>query len=199
LLLGIAILPLRLEPEAREGKMNAVTELNEELKKPRVFKGMSEVAVKIEQPPDDSCCAPGHEPFTDEGKNIRIQKCVVCGAEYFMAFSPIYRTKRTFEELSEELQLRLEEDHRLNRDHGSLVRLRWSDRMRKRKRDKKGTNPHLESFSVSPAAPQKAFFRGPSLPQDKLKPNPNERRYVGAISPHLVKRRGKEPASLRRS
>jgi hypothetical protein len=159
--------------------MNAVAELNEKLKKPRVFKGMSEVAVKIEQPADDICWAPEHEPFTDEEKKVRIKKCVVCGAEYFMAFSPIYRTKRTFEELSEELQLRLEEDHRLNRNHGSLVRLRWSDCMRKRKRDKKRTNPHLESFSASPAAPQKAFFRGPSLPQDKLKPNPNERRYVG--------------------
>ena len=151
LLLGTAILPLRLEPGAREGKMNAVAELNEELKKPRVFKGISEVAVKIEQPPDDICWAPGHEPFTDAGKNIRREKCVVCGAEYFMAFSPIYRTKRTFEELSEELQLRLEEDHRLNRNHGSLVRLRWSERMRKRKRYKKRTNPHLESFSASPA------------------------------------------------
>ena|SRR5258708_1807713 len=103
--------------------MNAVAELNK-LKKPKVFKGMSEVAVKIEQPPDDICRAPGHEPFTDERENIRIEKCALCGAEYYIAFSPIYRTKRTFEELSDALQLRLEEDHRMNRNHGPLVRFK---------------------------------------------------------------------------
>ena len=95
---------------------------------------MSEVAVKIEQPPDDMGHAPEHEPFTDEGKNLRIEKCALCGAEYFLAFSPIYRTRRTFEELSDELQMRLEEDHRMNRIHGPLVPLRRSDRTRKRKR-----------------------------------------------------------------
>jgi hypothetical protein len=118
---------------------------------------MSEVAVKIEQLPDDIGQAPEHEAFTDEGKNVRIERCALCGAEYFMAFSPIYRTKRTFEELSDQLQLRLEEDHRMKRNHGPLVPLRWSDRTRKRKRgptlaDGKGwtamkKKPSLESWT----------------------------------------------------
>jgi hypothetical protein len=73
--------------------VNAVAEL-EKLKKRKVFKGMSEVAVKIEQPPDDTGHAPEHEPFTDERKNVRIEKCALCGAEYFVAFSQIYRTKK---------------------------------------------------------------------------------------------------------
>jgi hypothetical protein len=102
--------------------MNAVAELNEKVTKPRVFKGMSEVAVKIEQPPVG--WAPGHEPFTDEEKNVRIAKCALCGTEYYIAFSPIYRTQRTFEELRDALQLRLEEDHQLNRNHGPLVRFK---------------------------------------------------------------------------
>jgi hypothetical protein len=110
--------------------VNAVAEL-EKLKKRKVFKGMSEVAVKIEQAPDDTGHAPEHEPFTDERKNVRIEKCALCGAEYFMAFSPIYRTKKTFEELSDELQTRLEEDHRMNRNHGPLVPLRRSDHTRR--------------------------------------------------------------------
>jgi hypothetical protein len=124
-----------------------VAELNEKLKKPRVFKGMSEVAVKIEQSPDDIGGAPGHEGFADEGKNVLIQKCVLCGAEYYIAFSPIYRTKRTFEELSDELQIRLEEDHRMNRNHGPLIPLRWSDPRRKRRRlqNQTGSPPLTES------------------------------------------------------
>jgi hypothetical protein len=100
--------------------VNAVAEL-EELKKPKVFKGMSEVAVKIEQLPDDIGHAPEHEPFTDERKNVRIEKCALCGAEYLLAFSPIYRTTKTFEELCDELQTRLKEDHRMNRNHGPLI------------------------------------------------------------------------------
>jgi hypothetical protein len=106
----------------------------EKLKKPKVFKGMSEVAVKIEQLPDDIGHAPEHEPFADERKDVRIEECALCGAEYFMAFSPIYRTKRTLEELSEELQMRLKEDHHMNRNHGPLVPLRRSDRTRKHRR-----------------------------------------------------------------
>jgi len=114
--------------------MSAVAELIEKLKKPKVFRGMSEVAVKLEQLPDDIGHAPGHEPFTDEGKNVRIEKCALCGAEYFLAFSPIYRTKKPFEELSDELQMRLEEDHRMKSNHGPLVPLRRSNRTRKLKR-----------------------------------------------------------------
>jgi hypothetical protein len=117
--------------------MQAVTELNAKQKKPKVFKGMSEVAVKLEQPPDNMGHAPEHEAFTDERKNVRIEKCVLCGAEYFIAFSPIYRTNRTFEDLGDQLQMRLEEDHQMNRNHGPLIPLRISDRTRKRKRDKK--------------------------------------------------------------
>jgi hypothetical protein len=110
--------------------VNAVAELKK-LKKPKVFKGMSEVAVKKEQLPDDIGHAPEHEPFTDERKNVRIEKCALCGAEYFLAFSPIYRTKRTFEELSDELQTRLKEDHRMNRNHGPLIPFRRSDHTRR--------------------------------------------------------------------
>ncbi len=109
-------------------KVNAVAELKI-LKK--VFKGMSEVAVKIEQLPDDIGHAPEHEPFTDERKKARIEKCALCRAEYFLAFSPIYRTKRTFEELSDELQTRLKEDHRMNRNHGPLIPFRRSDHTRR--------------------------------------------------------------------
>jgi hypothetical protein len=110
--------------------VNAVAELKK-LKKPKVFKGMNEVAVKIEQLPDDIGHAPEHEPFTDERKNVRIEKCALCGAEYFLAFSPIYRTRKTFEELSDVLQTRLKEDHRMNRNHGPLIPFRRSDHTRR--------------------------------------------------------------------
>jgi len=127
--------------------VNAVAELKK-LKKPKVFKGMNEVAVKIEQLPDDIGHAPEHEPFTDERKNVRIEKCALCGAEYFLAFSPIYRTRKTFEELSDELQTRLKEDHRMNRNHGPLVPLRRSDRTRKRNSRLNGSAQHsLEVYS----------------------------------------------------
>jgi hypothetical protein len=118
------------ERSTKGAKMNAVAEL-EKLKKPKVFKGMSEVAVKVEQRTDEMGHAPEHEPFTDERKNVRVEKCALCGAEYFLAFSPIYRTTKTFEELSDELQTRLEEDHRMNRNHSPLVPLRRSDHTRR--------------------------------------------------------------------
>ena len=96
-----------------------------------MFRGMSEVAVKIELPPDNIGEAPGHELFKDDKGDVRIETCVLCGAEYFIAFSRIYRTKRTFEELSDQLQRRLGQDHRAGCDHGPVIPLR-SESTRKR-------------------------------------------------------------------
>jgi phage FluMu protein Com len=101
-----------------------VTVPTEKSKKPKVFRGVSEVAVKIEQAPDNIGEAPEHELFKDDKGHVRIETCVLCGAEYFIAFSRIYRTERTFEELSNKLQLRLEEDHRSGCDHGPVIPLR---------------------------------------------------------------------------
>ena len=106
------------------------------LSKPKIFTGTDEVAVKVEQSPDDTGEAPQHEAFTDEEKNVRIEQCVLCGAEYAIMFSHIYQKKRTFEELSDQLQLRLEEDHRAGRNHGPLIPLKWSESTRKRKSKK---------------------------------------------------------------
>ncbi len=52
----------------------------EKPKKPKVFRGMSEVAVKIEQPPDNIGEAPEHELFKDDKGDVRIETCVLCGA-----------------------------------------------------------------------------------------------------------------------
>jgi phage FluMu protein Com len=101
-----------------------VTEPTEKQKKPKVFRGMSEVALKIEQLPHDTGQAPEHELFKDDNGNVRIETCALCGAEYFLAFSRIYRTERPFEELSHQLQLRLEQDHRAGCDHGPVIPLR---------------------------------------------------------------------------
>jgi phage FluMu protein Com len=101
-----------------------VAEPREKTKKPKVFRGMSEVAVKIVQPLDIIGVAPEHELFKDDKGHVRIEMCVRCGAEYLIAFSRIYRTKRTFEELSNQLQLRLEQDHRARCDHGPVIPLR---------------------------------------------------------------------------
>ncbi len=114
-----------------------MTTPSEKPKKPRVFTGTDPVAVKVEQSPDDIGEAPGHEAFIGEDKKVQKETCELCGAEYAIAFSRIYRTQRTFEALSDQLQLRLEEDHRMNRNHGPLIPLRWHDPTRKRKREKK--------------------------------------------------------------
>jgi hypothetical protein len=107
-----------------------VTERTEKQKMPKVFRGMSEVAVKIEQPPDDITGVPEHELFKDDKGDVRTETCVLCGAEYFIAFPRIHGTKRTFEELGNHLQLRLEQDHRAGCDHGPVIPLR-----RKRQRE----------------------------------------------------------------
>jgi len=97
------------------------------------FRGLDEVALKLNQAPDDAGAAPEHELFVDDDKNIRTEKCATCEDLFAIGFSRIYRTKRTFEALCDQLQLRLEEDHRAGRNHGSLIPLKWSDRTRKRK------------------------------------------------------------------
>ena len=58
------------ELEHKGAQVNTVPEL-EKLKKPKVFKGMNEVAVKIEQQPDDIGHAPEHEPFAETRKHRR--------------------------------------------------------------------------------------------------------------------------------
>jgi hypothetical protein len=115
-----------------------VAEPTRKSKKPKVFRGMSEVAVKVEQSPDDIGEAPEHELFKDDQGDARRETCALCGAEYFIAFSGIYRTKRTFKELSGQLQLRLEEDHRVGFKHGPVIPLRWSESRHKRLRKNTG-------------------------------------------------------------
>ena len=97
------------------------------------FAGMDEVAIRIDQPLQDT--APEHEAFTDSDRNVLTEKCPACGALYFIAYSKLYDTRRSFQELSDQLQLRLEEDHLMKRNHRSLIPLRWSDPTRKRNRE----------------------------------------------------------------
>jgi hypothetical protein len=97
------------------------------------FRGLDEVALKLNQAPDDAGAAPEHELFVDDDKNIRTEKCATCEDLFAIGFSRIYRTKRTFEALCDQLHLRLEADHRASRNHPALIPLRWFDPTRKRK------------------------------------------------------------------
>jgi uncharacterized iron-regulated protein len=102
------------------------------------FLELGEVAVRINQMAGDAIAsAPEHVPFTDEDENALSYKCLRCEAIYLIAYSRIHGTKRSFEDLSDQLQLRLEEDHTAGRQHHSLVALRWSDTTRKRSREEK--------------------------------------------------------------
>ncbi len=96
------------------------------------FLGMGEVAIRIDQPLEDLGAAPEHEAFTDSDKNVRTERCSECGALYCVAYSKLYGTQRSFQDLSEQLHLRLEEDHLMKREHRFLIPLRWSDPTRKR-------------------------------------------------------------------
>jgi hypothetical protein len=118
-------------------------------KKKTVFREISEVALRLNQEPDDTAEAPTHEFFTDAERNIRTIKCpnADCTALYAIGYSRIYRAKRgiSFEDWSDQLLLRLEEDHRANQQHRSVIPLRWSDTTRKREREQKSeeTKPNL--------------------------------------------------------
>lgn len=98
------------------------------------FKEMGEVAVRMNQPNPKTSNAPEHETFTKDGK-VRLKRCPGCDAIYSIGFSRIYRTQRSFEDLRDQLQLRVEEDHLAGREHRPLMPLRWSDSTRKRARD----------------------------------------------------------------
>src|SRR5258706_3601133 len=96
------------------------------------FLEMGEVAVRLNQSAEDIAKAPDHEPFKDEDRNIRAEHCKQCDALYFIAYSKLYGTQRSFQDLNDQLQLRLEEDHLMKRNHRSLIPLRWSEPTRKR-------------------------------------------------------------------
>jgi hypothetical protein len=101
------------------------------------FLEIGEVAIRLNQSAENIAGAPDHEPFTDENKNIRTEQCSQCDALYCIAFSKFYGTKRSFQDLSDQLQLRLEEDHVMKREHRFLIPLRWSDPTRKRHSEQK--------------------------------------------------------------
>jgi hypothetical protein len=98
------------------------------------FREMAEVAVRMNQPSGEISSAPDHEAFTKDG-NVRLEQCPACDAIYSIGFSRIYLTRRSFEDLSIQLQLRLEEDHVAKREHRPLIPLRWSDTTSKRARE----------------------------------------------------------------
>jgi hypothetical protein len=88
------------------------------------FLELGEVAVRIDQTAGDGVAsAPEHVPFTDEDENALSHKCLDCEAIYLIGHSRIHGTKRSFEDLRDQLQLRLEEDHVAGRQHRSLVPL----------------------------------------------------------------------------
>jgi hypothetical protein len=102
------------------------------------FEDICDVAIRLNQPPDDKAEAPEHWFFQDSNKNTRTEKCATCEDVYALGYSRIYGTNRTFEDLSDQLQLRLEEDHKANnRKHRSIIPLRWSDPTRKRSSEQK--------------------------------------------------------------
>jgi len=101
------------------------------------FLEIGEVAVRLDQHPDDIGTAPQHEPFTDTDRNVLTEKCLSCDALYFVAYSRTYGTGRTFADLTDQLQLRLEEDHSSGRKHRSVIPLRWFESTRKRSREQK--------------------------------------------------------------
>jgi hypothetical protein len=100
------------------------------------FRSLDDVAVRTNQLPDDLGSAPEHESFKKDGK-VLLEKCSYCDAEYLIGFQRIHGTKRSFEDLRDQLRLRLEEDHLAGRLHPSLIPLRWSDTTRERAREEK--------------------------------------------------------------
>src|SRR6267378_5092276 len=102
---------------------------------PKQFTELGEVAVRAEQPPNVIGEVPLHDPFLEpDGKTVKMEKCRVCGELYAIMYHRIYKTRRAYEDLSDQLQLRLEEHHSANRSHPSIIPLRWSDPTRKRDR-----------------------------------------------------------------
>jgi hypothetical protein len=101
----------------------------------KTFAGLDELALRTIQPPDDMAEAPEHEFFIDDNQRIRNEKCNKCETVYAIGYSRIYRTKRTFADLCDQLQQRLEEDHAGGYKHRSLILLRWHDSTRKSDRD----------------------------------------------------------------
>jgi hypothetical protein len=101
------------------------------------FEDICDVAIRLNQPPDDKAEAPEHWFFADEGQNVRTEKCLQCEDFYGIGYSRIHgKQNRTFEDLADQLQLRLAEDHKAsNRKHRSIIPLRWSDTTRKRSRE----------------------------------------------------------------
>lgn len=114
---------------------NQVAEKNNTETKPKKkeLRKLDEVAIKLNQPRDEAGAAPKHELFMDNDRNIRTEKCSTCEDLFAIGFSRIYRTKHKFEALCDQLQLRLEEDHRAGRNHDVLIPLRWFDPRRKGK------------------------------------------------------------------
>lgn len=113
-----------------------------------VFREISEVALRVNQESDDIAETPVRDYFLDGDGKIREVKCPTadCPAIYAIGYPRIYQAKKfTFDDLSDKLLLRLEEDHAANRKHRSLIPLRWSDTTRKRKREQKPeeTKPDL--------------------------------------------------------
>lgn len=100
------------------------------------FDAIGEIALRMNLSSDETTKAPQYELFTNDEGTVRSEKCLGCNALYAIGYSRIYRTKRSFEDLSDQLQLRLEEDHLMKRNHASLIFLRL-DPTRKRSREQK--------------------------------------------------------------
>ena len=102
------------------------------------YAGMDELAIRLDLPPDEMGEVPTHIFFTDDSSNtIRRIKCESCSNEYGIFYSRIYPTKRSFEELNEQLQTRLQEQHMAKKAHDRIVLLPWSDTTRKNKSTQK--------------------------------------------------------------
>ena len=90
------------------------------------FNEMSEVALRIDQPAHIAT-APNHETFKDENGKVREENCRRCEAVFAIARLRMNRTQRSFADLADQLQLKLEEDHKYGTTHRSAIPLRSSE------------------------------------------------------------------------
>lgn len=95
------------------------------------FEDIDELGLRLDLPDNERGKIPKHEPFTDDDGNIREAKCEHCEARYGIYFSRIYRTKRSFTDLNNQVQTRLAEQHRDEKTHPPIILLKWSDTTRK--------------------------------------------------------------------
>ena len=92
---------------------------------PLLYDGLTEVALRLDLPPNKRAKIPTHVFFADDSGQIIKIKCESCSCEYAIGQSRLYPSHRPFDDLRSQLKEALQQEHSMSRsDHPTYILLK---------------------------------------------------------------------------